>query len=227
MAYMYFCGAVISGPWFEFKDFQNYCRGKEQYKDIPSTFKPAIVRFCQAWMFVGMAIVLAEMGFDEKSSQTAAFAQMGPLRKVVQMYGDLKSFMTVYLTGFCLMEVGPIASGLSYNGNQEGEPKHDRVKSVVLWNLEASYKVKDFLANWNISVHAWLKYYVYLRQLDNKNKGQLNGSAAMITFLVSAIWHGFYPGFLHFFMGAGLLDYHSKLCALVLVPRFTWVPDWI
>jgi hypothetical protein len=61
------------------------------------------------------------------------------------------------------MEAGPIACGLSYNGKEDGTYKHDRIRSVNVWKLETSLKVKDFLANWNISVHEWLKYYVFLR----------------------------------------------------------------
>jgi hypothetical protein len=61
------------------------------------------------------------------------------------------------------MEAGPIACGLSYNGEEDGAHKHDRIRSVNVWKLETSLKVKDFLANWNISVHEWLKYYVFLR----------------------------------------------------------------
>ena len=26
-SYLYFCGGSISGPWFEFRDFQDYMRG--------------------------------------------------------------------------------------------------------------------------------------------------------------------------------------------------------
>ncbi len=76
-----------------------------------------------------------------------------------------------------------------------------------IYKLEMSMRVKDFLANWNISVHEWLKYYVYLRLLDNTKRGGTNLKAAMLTFIVSAIWHGFYPGFMVFFLGAGLMDY--------------------
>lgn len=43
-AYMYFCGAAISGPWYEFKDFQQYMKGKEHYKDIPSTVSQTFFR---------------------------------------------------------------------------------------------------------------------------------------------------------------------------------------
>ena len=68
------------------------------------------------------------------------------------------------------MECGPIAAGLSFNGydKETGKAKHDRVKSVFIWNLETSYKIKDFLASWNISAHDWLKCYIFLRMLPNE-----------------------------------------------------------
>lgn len=72
MAYMYFCGGAISGPWYEFKDFQDYCRGDSHYKQIPSTTKAALIRFCQAWMWVAQAIVLSNW-FDEKIYVTQEF----------------------------------------------------------------------------------------------------------------------------------------------------------
>ena len=116
--------------------------------------------------------------------------------------------MQTYCVGWCLMECGPIAAGLSFNGydKETGEAKHDRVQSVVIWKLETSCRIKDFLANWNISAHMWLKYYIFLRMLPNGKSGGQVG-AALTTFIVSAIWHGFYPGFFVFFISAGLIDY--------------------
>lgn len=56
-------------------------------------------------------------------------------------------------------------------------------------------------------MHHWLKYYVFMRMLDNKKKSGVS-VPALITFMVSAIWHGFYPGFVFFFFGAFLMDLH-------------------
>lgn len=124
------------------------------------------------------------------------------------MVGTLLLTMSTYVIGFCFMECGPIASGLSFNGvDSKGNAQHDRIKSVLIYGLMTSYRVKDFLASWNISVHEWLKYYVYLRLLDNKKRGKTNAFAALVSFMVSAIWHGFYPGFFSFFFFAFLLDY--------------------
>ena len=41
---MYFCGGAIAGPWYEFKDFQNYMKSEAHYKKIPSTVKPTLIR---------------------------------------------------------------------------------------------------------------------------------------------------------------------------------------
>ena len=46
--------------------------------------------------------------------------------------------------------------------------------------------------------------------------------------MVSAIWHGFYPGFFVFFIGAGFLDYQAKLAGQSLYPYVeSWMPGWL
>jgi hypothetical protein len=54
--------------------------------------------------------------------------------------------MNTYIIGFCLMDAGPIASGIAFDGYDEnGVAKHDRVKSVVVVGLVLTTKVKMFL----------------------------------------------------------------------------------
>jgi lysophospholipid acyltransferase len=90
-----------------------------------------------------------------------------------------------------------------------------------VWDIEFSYDVKDFLNAWNISVHKWLKYYVYLRMI--KPGKQLQIVPILMTFVVSAIWHGFYPGYFLFFISSGLMDYIFKLGQPIYI-LFTWMP---
>ena len=134
----------------------------------------------------------------------------------------------MYLIGFCFMECGSIACGLGFNGYTEsGAPRHDRIRSCDLWGLATSYQVKDFLASWNISVHEWLKYYVYLRQLNSKSQSRV--LAAFVSFMVSAVWHGFYPGFFHFFLGCFVLDFWNKLARPIVGNSALGkvVPGWL
>lgn len=122
MSYMYFCGGAISGPWFEFRDFDQYCKGEGRYKQIPSTFYPALKRFCQAWCYVGVSVVLSQWT-DEKIYVTSQFLDKNLAMKIVYMYLTLKLIMSTYQCGFCLMEVGSIASGLAYSGPDKTEEK--------------------------------------------------------------------------------------------------------
>lgn len=114
MAYIYFCGGAISGPWFEYLDFDNYCKGLGRYKKIPSTFWPAMSRFCQAWCYVGVSIVLSQFVHD-KILIEPEFLNLSIPWKLFYMYLVLKLIMSTYECGFCLMEVGSIASGLAYS----------------------------------------------------------------------------------------------------------------
>jgi hypothetical protein len=95
----------------------------------------------------------------------------------------------------------------------------------VIWGLFSSNKVKDFLGSWNISVHNWLKYYVYLRLVNPKERGGTNVFAAFMSFAVSAIWHGFYEGYYFFFFGMFIVDLWNKLATPVIGPLFSWMPD--
>lgn len=51
-AYMYFCGASISGPWYEYKDFQLYMKSQENYKSIPNTVSATFTRFIHCVTFI-------------------------------------------------------------------------------------------------------------------------------------------------------------------------------
>ena len=170
MSYLYFCGAAISGPFYEFKDFVQMIRQEGDFKKIPSTLKPGLTRFLHAWMMVAIGALLAQV-VDEHFLVSEEFLnEYSLLAKIGYMYLVLKMMMSTYLVGWCLMEAGPIASGLGYNGvdSQTGEPRFDRVQSVNLVKIEVSTSVKSYLGNWNISVHNWLKNYIYLRMLPNR-----------------------------------------------------------
>jgi lysophospholipid acyltransferase len=92
---------------------------------------------------------------------------------------------------------------------------------VRIFDIEFSYKIKDFFDAWNISVHKWLKYYVFLRMVK-RGKG-LSLATILTTFAVSAVWHGFYPGYFYFFLCSGINDYLFKVGAKIYI-LCEWIP---
>lgn len=154
--------------------------------------------------------------FDAAFLKTQEFNEYGFWNKQVYFLGTMIGRMCMYVIGFCLMDCGPIASGFAFNGYDENkQPRFDRIRNVNIEGLifPAGGKVKYFVTCWNISVHEWLKTYVFMRLLPTQAKDKKTPpiviiKASAVTFFVSAIWHGFYPGFFVFFFGTFLMDYH-------------------
>lgn len=49
-----------------------------------------------------------------------------------------------------------------------------------------SLSLRDSIANWNKGTNTWLRSIVYERAKHNK---------LVYTYALSALWHGFYPGY--------------------------------
>lgn len=68
----------------------------------------------------------------------------------------------------------------------------DGLTNIRLWDLEFCTNPAKLLAGWNIFTQRWLKKLVYEPLVS---EGWSRSIAVFATFLVSAFWHGFYPGY--------------------------------
>jgi len=75
MAYMYFCGSAISGPWFEYKDLYDFMRAQGHYKHVHkvSTFWPSIFKVFMVVCCTLVGTVIGILGFDLGHLTTPAF----------------------------------------------------------------------------------------------------------------------------------------------------------
>jgi len=111
---------------------------------------------------------------------------------------------------FCLSEGANILNGFGFNGyDEKKQMKWDRLASVNLIGVEFAQSPFEISQNWNMTAGHWLKYYVYLR-LDAPTSKPTTSSAT-ITNLVSALWHGFYPGYFIHFLTASLILAISRI----------------
>lgn len=84
---------------------------------------------------------------------------------------------------------------------------------TVDMSLELDHNFRDKIRKWNCMVQNWLEKYVYYRIYDEqemrKNRRKAD-FANNVTFIVSAIWHGFYPGYLLAFFHWSLFTMVAK-----------------
>lgn len=106
------------------------------------------------------------------------------------------------------------------------KPKFDLVKSVSTWHNTFGYDIKFLYSYWNMMITAWLKNYVFLRVIRSTKDGSSGFVPALVTFLVSAIWHGFYPGYFLFFIMSAIVDNMYKEAQRIYL-LFQWLPRFL
>ena len=194
--YVVFFPTALMGPFIEFNDFKNFIELKEDFENIPLTIIPALIRFVFAFLFIVIHLRIKTF------TSVNHFLNSEGIEKWIG-YCLMLCVKFRYYLAFLLAESICIASGVSYISTKED--KWSRIKNVNILPCETQFNVKNFFQNWNISVHNFLKRYVYFRW-SNKDDANSKNLAQLMTFAFSAVWHGFYPSyyflFAHFALGS-------------------------
>uniref|UniRef100_A0A3P8UXV3 Membrane bound O-acyltransferase domain containing 1 n=1 Tax=Cynoglossus semilaevis TaxID=244447 RepID=A0A3P8UXV3_CYNSE len=86
------------------------------------------------------------------------------------------------------------AAGYGFLGiDEHGKASWDLICNLNIVGIETATSFKTFIDNWNIRTGIWLKTVCY----DRAPKHQLP-----LTFVLSALWHGVYPGYYFTFITA-------------------------
>ncbi|KAL2396078.1 Lysophospholipid acyltransferase [Exophiala dermatitidis] len=235
--YVFFFPSLFAGPAFDFVDYQRFIettmfevppgtktppptRGNRR---IPRSGRPAarkavaglcwILLFLQFGKWYNVPLTLSDKYMEYSFIRRVWILQMLGFTSRLKYYG-----VWALAEGACIM------AGIGYNGIDPvtGKARWDRTENVNPWGLETAQNSRAYLDNWNKNTNKWLRNYIYLRVTP---KGKKPGfRATLATFLTSAFWHGFYPGYyLTFLMGA-FIQTVAKNCRRYFRPFFL-TPD--
>ncbi|KAL7638236.1 UNVERIFIED_CONTAM: hypothetical protein RMT77_010800 [Armadillidium vulgare] len=108
----------------------------------------------------------------------------------------------VYYCAWFLGEAVCIMAGIGFNGyDEKGNSKWDLVSNVRYIGVEFGISLKEVLDSWNIGTMKWLRYIVYERAAKQKT---------LLTYLLSSLWHGFYPGYYLTFLGGAFFTIAAR-----------------
>ncbi|KAG9339354.1 hypothetical protein JZ751_023746 [Albula glossodonta] len=86
------------------------------------------------------------------------------------------------------------AAGYGLSGvDANGRASWDLISNLNIWEIETATSFKMFIDNWNIQTGVWLKRVCYDRAPRYRTA---------LTFVLSALWHGVYPGYYFTFLTA-------------------------
>jgi len=234
LSYVFFCCGPIVGPVFEFSDFKNFMELKGNYRTLPrgvkgtATIMPALTQLGGAFLCLGIHIAAVLLGgFDVYWCGTKEFITAGNIFYRIGFYFcAMTGQRFMYYTPWLFNDAATKACGLAYNGSVTNDDKTvthkwDRVVSINVIALETGYTPIMMMADWNHTVHLWLKHYVQARLVEPGQKPTMMTTIG--TFGVSAFWHGFYPFYYFmFFMCACFVELSKDIYRARAL--FSWVP---
>ncbi|SMQ53226.1 unnamed protein product [Zymoseptoria tritici ST99CH_3D7] len=234
-----FFPSVMVGPAFDFVDYDRWLNttmfdlppGTDPTKAPPTRKKRKIPRSATPATFklvTGLVWILAFLQLSAYSNEDVVLSDR---------YRDMSFFWRVYhlhMLSFVqrmkyygvwtLTEGACILSGIGYKGidPKTGKPNWDRLTNIKPLGVELAQNSHAYLGNWNINTNHWLRNYMYLRVTP---KGKKPGfRASMATFVTSAFWHGFAPGYYMSFILASFIQNVAKNSRRLLRPFFL-TPD--
>uniref|UniRef100_T1PLM4 MBOAT, membrane-bound O-acyltransferase family protein n=1 Tax=Musca domestica TaxID=7370 RepID=T1PLM4_MUSDO len=104
-------------------------------------------------------------------------------------------------------------SGLGFTGyDKDGNANWDLISNINVFGFEFATNIRDAINNWNCGTNRWLRTIVYERV--PKKYGTI------LTFALSAVWHGFYPGYYLTFATGALMVTSARMARRMFRHRF-------
>lgn len=92
--------------------------------------------------------------------------------------------------------------GIGFLGyNEDGSTNWNKISNVDIFQFEFATSLKQSIEAWNKGTNAWLRMLVY----DRTKK-----YPTILTYGLSAIWHGFYPGYYLTFFGGAIFTFAAR-----------------
>ena len=189
-------------------DPAHYPKTRKKRK-IPRSGTPGAIK-----AIVGLLWILAFLTFSAWYNNDLVlgdtFMQYNLLRRVWFLEALGVTTRMKYYGVWSLTEGACILSGMGYKGiNQKtGKVEWNRLQNVNPLGIESAQNSRAYLENWNMNTNHWLRNYMYLRVTPKDKKPGFRASLA--TFITSAFWHGFYPGYYLSFVLAAFLQTIAK-----------------
>lgn len=262
LSYAFCFSQLMVGPAFEYSDFvatlePNYKGSnppnlKAEDNDKPGFLKGKTIMdsnfFVAALhrLVIGVVSMIAYLQLNGNGFSTHHAYDLGwiaertMIARYIFIYICMISERFKFYFIWKMSEGANILGGFGFQGYEEDgkTPAGFRgVENIDILGFEFSTSVQTLSRAWNKGTQAWLERYTYSR----------TGRSVFITYFVSAIWHGIYPGFFLFFLSVPVLteierDFKTKINAVVVptydgrnvdtypkgfVPNLYWVVCWV
>lgn len=215
--YVYnFIGGQI-GPVYTYEEYDHFI--KQTYPETKVNFaelKDAVLN-----IIIGFGIfMLGSKYYDFDLLEKPEFREYNIFFQIGIILVEAVLIRARFATAWKIESLQVIAANI-----RDSESNYQDHIHTINWpniELENSFKIRT--ENWNMSIQKWLKNCFYLKGQEVFKMTPKN--ASLMTFIVSAFWHGFYPTYYICFFIWNLLSEAEKLvfkCPVI----YAWFPTFI
>lgn len=213
MGYFFHFPSVLCGPIMYFKDYSEFVHAPCN-KPIPPGRHIAAARKLTISISCAILHLTLNPKFEIEFLRSPDFLIHTPL--VLRFYYIIIFTMLSRLKYYVAWHLGEAISNMSGFGfrglNPEGKPMWDLISNMDLLKFELSLNLRDAIHAWNKSTQNWLRRTAYERAPRKYS--------TIATYMLSAVWHGFYPGYYMTFLSGALFTHAARNGRRIIRPLF-------
>uniref|UniRef100_A0A3Q4HUE6 Membrane bound O-acyltransferase domain containing 1 n=1 Tax=Neolamprologus brichardi TaxID=32507 RepID=A0A3Q4HUE6_NEOBR len=191
--------SVLVGPCSNYKEYIDFIEGRHISTRLKQhnllSLQNAVCHkllVCAGCMLFFLTVTRAlpiKYNVDPDFVSQASF-----LTRLTYAFFSIQAARPKFYFAWTLADAVNNAAGYGFLGMDEhGKPSWDLISNLNIIGIETATSFKTFIDNWNIRTGIWLKTVCY----DRAPKHCL-----ALTFILSALWHGVYPGYYFTFLTA-------------------------
>ncbi|XP_068999297.1 lysophospholipid acyltransferase 1 [Embiotoca jacksoni] len=172
------------------------CNGQNGYdKTLDPSPLNAVYRKLLVCCGCMLSFLIVTRSLPIKYNINSHFVSQAPfLTRLMYAFFSIQAARPKFYFAWTLADAVNNAAGYGFLGMDEnGKPSWDLICNISIIGIETATSFKTFIDNWNIRTGIWLKTVCY----DRAPKHRL-----ALTFILSALWHGVYPGYYFTFLTA-------------------------
>ncbi|XP_061449176.1 lysophospholipid acyltransferase 1 isoform X2 [Rhineura floridana] len=194
--------SIIAGPCSNYKDYIAFIEGRQVQMKLlevnwkqkghdrlpdPSPMGAVLHKLCITLVSLLLFLTLTKSFPVTYIVNNQFVSNSSFLSRLGFLYVVMQASKPKYYFAWTLGDAVNNAAGYGFSGVDESGNFHwDLLSNLNIRNIEMATSFKMYIENWNIQTTAWLKRVCYDRAPRYPTA---------LTFLLSALWHGVYPGY--------------------------------
>ncbi|XP_050421908.1 lysophospholipid acyltransferase 6-like isoform X2 [Adelges cooleyi] len=220
ISYLLSFQTILAGPNAFFEDYMAFLNGTNFPDKLPKNAKKPPSPLASVAKKIFITFICANVIYFIVPMYPASILKSDSFLIESPMYAKVWFiFMLTTLTRFkyyfawTLADAVCNASGFGFTGYDEnGEQQWNLLDNIDIKGVELGVNFRATIDAWNKGTNLWLRYVMYERASPKYN--------TVMTYTLSAFWHGFYPGYYVTFLTGALFTNGARMVRRCLWHRF-------